>query len=66
MDFLLAQERFKATIYEDAPETDLENNPGAYQVREIEVDANSVIKAQLKESGGIAISLVPVGSKDME
>lgn len=66
MDFLPVPGRFKATIYEDAPETDLENNPGAYQVREIEVDASSVIKAQLKESGGIAITLVPVGSKDME
>ncbi|TRX60157.1 glycoside hydrolase family 97 protein [Fulvivirga sp. M361] len=60
LDFLEKGKRYSARIYEDAPETDLDNNPGAYQILETEVDRTSVIHAILMESGGIAISLEPV------
>lgn len=60
LNFLNEGRKYNAVIYEDAPETDLENNPGAYQIREMEVDNKTIITALLKESGGMAISIKPL------
>lgn len=60
LDFLDAGKTYKATIYADTANTDWENNPTAIGISEMEVTSDQTIKLNLVESGGVAISFVPI------
>lgn len=60
LDFLPQGKKFKATIYEDAPDADWQKNPKAYKIRKVEVTSKSKINLSLAPGGGTAISFVPV------
>jgi len=57
LDFLEKNKKYQATIYKDAPNTDWKNNPEAYIIEKIEVDASSVLKIRLAPGGGCAVSI---------
>ncbi len=59
-DFLPNGQKFKAIIYEDAPDADWKNNPKAYKIRTIEVSSKSKIKLTLAPGGGTAVSFEPI------
>lgn len=60
LDFLPKGKKFKAIIYEDAPDAHWEKNPIAYKIRTIAVESKSKIKLVLAPGGGCAISFEPV------
>jgi len=60
LDFLPKGQKFKATIYEDAPDADWQKNPKAYTIRKVEVTSKSKINLNLAPGGGTAISFEPV------
>jgi hypothetical protein len=60
LDFLPKGQKFKATVYEDAPDADWQKNPKAYKIRKIEVNSKSKINLNLAPGGGTAISFEPV------
>lgn len=60
LDFLPKDKKFKAIIYEDAPNADWEKNPKAYKIRKVEVTSKSKINLNLAPGGGTAISFEPV------
>ncbi|WP_392343743.1 glycoside hydrolase family 97 protein [Pseudoalteromonas prydzensis] len=60
LDFLPANRQYFATIYHDAANTDWQNNPEAYEIKEQVVDASTVLNLQLAAAGGAAISLIPL------
>ena len=47
---------FNATIYEDAIDADWKNNPEAYTIQHMVVDASTVLNIKLAAGGGAAIS----------
>ena len=57
LDFLKSDARYKAYLYEDAPETHFLNNREAYQTRQIDVDSTSIIEIKLASGGGNAIRI---------
>lgn len=61
LDFLPKGKKYKATVYADAPGAGYRNNPDAYQVYELEVDARKRLDVQLPAGGGQAIRLEPLG-----
>lgn len=60
LDFLPKGQKFKATIYEDAPDAHWEKNPKAYKIKTVEVTSQSKINLNLAPGGGTAISFKPV------
>jgi hypothetical protein len=60
LDFLRPYTKYKAVIYEDAKEAHWQNNPKAYTIRTIEVDAKTKINLNLAAGGGTAISFFPI------
>lgn len=57
-DFLDPGLRYEATIYADADDAHWHDNPTAYKISELEVQAGDVIKLMLKPGGGAAISFI--------
>jgi len=57
LDFLDADCRYRAIIYEDAVDADFEQNPYAMTIRQIDVDCHDTINLRLARSGGAAIRL---------
>jgi len=60
LNFLPSGQKFKATIYEDAPGADYRTNPKAYRIREQKVDSRTILKLNLAPGGGTAIRLTPL------
>ncbi|MFT3795907.1 glycoside hydrolase family 97 protein [Flavobacterium sp.] len=60
LDFLPKGQKFRAVIYEDAPDADWQKNPKAYKIRKVEVTSKSKINLSLAPGGGTAISFVPI------
>ncbi|MCV9386535.1 glycoside hydrolase family 97 protein [Reichenbachiella ulvae] len=58
-DFLDAGKTYTATLYRDNEETHFETNPTAYQIKEMELTAESELTLQLAPGGGVAISIFP-------
>jgi len=52
--------KYKAFLYEDAPETHYMSNREAYQTRQMKVDSKSILKLNLAPGGGSAIRIEPV------
>jgi hypothetical protein len=60
LQFLPNGEKYTATIYRDAKNTDWKTNPEAYTIEKRTVDNTSTITLALANGGGAAISIVPV------
>jgi alpha-glucosidase len=60
LSFLEKGIRYKATIYEDAPDSHFLNNKESYHIRSREVTATDTLKITLAPGGGCAISLLAV------
>lgn len=60
LDFLPKGRKFKAVIYEDAPNAHWQHNPKAYKIRTQTVDAATVLKLRLAAGGGTAVSIFPI------
>ena len=55
LNFLDADARYRAIIYEDGPDADYKHNPYAMTVRQMEVNSESVLHLSLARSGGAAV-----------
>lgn len=60
LDFLPKGKKYRATIYEDAPDAHWDRNPKAYRIRTVEVTAKSKLNLVLAAGGGCAISFDPL------
>lgn len=58
LDFLAANKKYTATIYQDGKDADYAKNPGSYEIVKQEVSAGDTISVRLAPGGGLAISLV--------
>lgn len=56
LDFLSPNKKYKATIYQDSKTADWKNNPISYEIKTIEVSNKSILKLNLKNGGGTAVS----------
>ena len=56
LDFLSPNKKYKAIIYQDSKTADWKNNPISYEIKTIEVSSKSVLKLNLKNGGGTAVS----------
>ena len=66
LDFLNKGQRYIAIIYADAANADWKINPEAYQIEKFWVDQSSVLKIQLANGGGAAISIKPANANDLK
>ncbi|MBD5224116.1 MAG: glycoside hydrolase family 97 protein [Bacteroidales bacterium] len=57
LSFLPKNEKFIATIYEDAPDADWKENPQAYKIRNVDVKSGMKLKQKLAPGGGAAIRI---------
>jgi len=57
LDFLDKGKKYNATIYEDAPDADWKNNPEAYIIKHMIVDASTILNIPLAPGGGVAVSI---------
>ncbi len=57
LSFLDPSRSYRAIIYEDGPDADYETNPYAMSIRQIPVDASTVLRLNLARSGGAAIRI---------
>ncbi|MFL5852620.1 MAG: glycoside hydrolase family 97 protein [Solirubrobacteraceae bacterium] len=60
--FLEPGTRYAATVYGDAPATDLETNPNEVQVTRLTVDRRDTLPARLAGGGGQAVRLTPAST----
>lgn len=60
LDFLTPGKKYKATIYEDAPDAHYRDNPKAYRIRTVTVTSKSKLNFNLAAGGGTAVSLSPL------
>uniref|UniRef100_UPI00404980E3 glycoside hydrolase family 97 protein n=2 Tax=Flavobacterium sp. TaxID=239 RepID=UPI00404980E3 len=60
LDFLDANKKYEATIYEDGTDADWKTNPKSYKIRKVKVSAKDKLKLQLANGGGVAISFRPI------
>ena len=58
LDFLSPDLTYKATLYKDAPDAHWDTNPTAYEIEELEINANSTLSVHLAAGGGMALSLI--------
>lgn len=58
--FLDAGTGYRATVYADAPESDFETNPTAYEISEHDVTRDTVLTVGMARGGGQAITLEPL------
>lgn len=63
LDFLDANKKYIATIYEDAPDAHYRENPQAYNIRKGIVTATSVLTMKAAPGGGFAISIMEAKNK---
>jgi hypothetical protein len=66
LKFLSNDDWYVATLYTDASDAHWKNNPMAYQVKKVLVNAKTVLKIALAEGGGSAISLMKASPTDLK
>lgn len=59
LDFLKPGVKYKAYLFEDAPESHYMENREAYQTNNVNVDSKSVLELKLAPGGGHAIRITP-------
>lgn len=57
LDFLPKGVKYEATVYEDASGAHWKDNPQAYRIRTVKVDAKSRLKLNLASGGGAAVRI---------
>lgn len=57
LDFLDADKKYRAIIYEDGPDADYERNPMPMTIRQETVNCKSTLQLKLARSGGAAIRI---------
>jgi alpha-glucosidase len=57
--FLEPGRSYTARIYADATDAHFENNPTAYEIRELQVAKDTILSLELAPGGGQAIAIVP-------
>lgn len=60
LNFLEKGVKYMATIYKDAEQADWKNNPEAYKIETLKVNAGTILKLKLANGGGLAISIKKV------
>jgi hypothetical protein len=60
LNFLEKGVKYMATIYKDAEQADWKNNPEAYKIEKLKVNAGTILKLKLANGGGLAISIKKV------
>ena len=65
LGFLDRARRYVATIYGDAPTTDLETNPNEVRITRVVVDSRDALTARLAGGGGQAVHLTPATGHDL-
>lgn len=60
LDFLEKDQKYIATIYEDAKDADWKNNPEAYSIKQQTVNANMNLELVMAKGGGTAISFIKI------
>ena len=60
LDFLSADKKYTAVIYQDGIDADWKKNPKSYVIKTIQVTSKSKIKLHLANGGGAAISFKPI------
>lgn len=65
LQFLDKDTSYAATIYGDAPETDLETNPNQVQVTRVLVKSTDTLVARMAAGGGQAIKVAPATAQDL-
>ena len=64
LDFLDADKKYIATIYEDAKDAHYQTNPQAYNIRRGIVTAKTILNLTAAPGGGYAISIMPAASPE--
>lgn len=59
LDFLDPNTKYLASVYRDAADAHWQNNPEAYAIDKMIVDAKSALMLKLTPGGGTAVSLIP-------
>jgi glucan 1,4-alpha-glucosidase len=59
LNFLDKGKKYNVTIYEDAGDADWKNNPEAYTIKHMMVDASTILNIKLAAGGGAAIVIRP-------
>ncbi|GAA2801677.1 glycoside hydrolase family 97 protein [Saccharopolyspora taberi] len=66
LQFLDPGTTYTATVYGDAPGTDLENNPDQVEIKRVLVKSTDSLIARMAASGGQAVKLEPASKTDLE
>lgn len=66
LNFLDSGKKYMITIYKDAPNAHWDTNPMAYVIEKFIADASTVLKIQLAEGGGCALSAEPASARDLK
>jgi alpha-glucosidase len=56
-DFLKPGKKYRAVFYGDNADTDYDNNPTVYDVKEMEITSKSVVNWKVAKGGGVAVSV---------
>ncbi len=66
LNYLNDNQKYIATIYEDAPDASWDKNPMAYEINKFTVTNKNTLKIKLAKGGGAAISIAPASDDDLK
>jgi hypothetical protein len=66
LNFLNADEWYTATIYADGENAHWKNNPTAYSIKKVLVNSKTLMKINMAEGGGAAISILKASESDLK
>lgn len=66
LDFLENGKQYVATIYADGKDADWDKNPMVYEIKSFRVDRKTVLKLNLANGGGAAVSIKTATGKDLQ
>ncbi len=66
LSFLDKGAKYLATIYRDADDAHWKTNPEVYTIEKFIVDSSTVLRMQLANGGGAAVSLQPAASGQLQ
>lgn len=66
LNFLDTNKWYVATIYSDAQDAHWKNNPMAYTIKKFLVNNKTILKINLAEGGGAAVSVIPATANEQK
>ncbi|MEP6646026.1 MAG: glycoside hydrolase family 97 protein [Saprospiraceae bacterium] len=66
LTFLDQNKKYLATFYMDSEKANWKNNPESYKIEKYIVSNSSVIKVNMAEGGGVAVSIIPATSDQVK